>query len=102
MAWRATRSTGTNTVGWLVAFERIADGGTDLDSPSFASDQTVTAEAADATSGILDVSSVAITKGANMDSVVAGDLFRLRITRDVANDTLADDAELYAVEIRET
>lgn len=93
---------GTNTVGWLVAFERMGDGGTDIDSDSFASDATVTAEAADATSGILDVSSVNITAGANMDSVVAGDLFRLRVTRDVANDTLAGDAELYAVEIRET
>lgn len=93
---------GTNTVGWLVAFERLGDGGTDLDADSFASDQTVTAEAADATSGIMDVSSVAITKGANMDSVVAGDAFRLRVTRDVANDTLAGDAELVCVEIRET
>lgn len=93
---------GTNTVGWLIAFERMGDGGTDIDADSFASDQTVTAEAADATSGILDVSSVAVTKGANMDSVVAGDLFRLRVTRDVATDTLAGDAELYAVEIRET
>lgn len=93
---------GTNTVGWLIAFERMGDGGTDIDSASFAADQTVAAEAADATSGILDVSSVAVTKGANMDSVVAGDLFRLRVTRDVANDSLAGDAELYAVEIRET
>ena len=93
---------GTNTVGWLIAFERMADGGTDIDADSFAGDQTVTAEAADGTSGILDVSSVAVTKGANMDSVVAGDVFRLRITRDVATDTLAGDAELIAVEIRET
>lgn len=93
---------GTNTVGWLVAFERMGDGGTDIDADSFASDQTVTAEAADATSGILDISSVAVTNGANMDSVVAGDMFRLRVTRDVANDTLAGDAELYAVEIRES
>lgn len=93
---------GTNTIGWLIAFERIADGGTDMDADSFASDQTVTAEAADATAGILDVSSVAVTKGANMDSLVAGELFRLRVTRDVANDNLAGDAHLFAIEIRET
>jgi hypothetical protein len=99
--WAGTIA-GTNTVGWLVAFERMGDGGTDIDADSFAADTTVTAEAADATTGILDVSSVAITAGANMDSVVAGDLFRLRVTRDVANDSLGDDAELYAVEIRET
>lgn len=98
----AGSAAGTNTVGWLVALERMGDGGTDIDSDSFAADTTVTAEAADATSGILDVSSCTITAGANMDSVVAGDLFRLRVTRDVANDTLAGDAELYAVEVRET
>ena len=98
----AGSAVGTNTVGWLVAFERMGDGGTDIDSDSFAADATVTAEAADATTGILDLSSVNITKGANMDSVVAGDAFRLRVTRDVANDNLAGDAELYAVEIRET
>lgn len=99
--WAGTVA-GTNTVGWLIAFERMGDGGTDIDTDSFAADTTVTAEAADATSGILDVSNATITAGANMDSVAAGDGFRLRVTRDVTNDTLAGDAELYFVEIKET
>ncbi len=99
--WMATSAT-SGTIGWLVAFERMGDGGTDQDADSFASDQTVTAETVDGTSGIMDVSNVAVTKGANMDSVVAGDTFRLRVTRDVANDTAAGDAELISIEIKET
>lgn len=98
--WAATSAT-SGTVGWLAAFERMGDGGTDIDADSFASDQTVTAETVDGTSGIMDASSVNVSNGANMDSVVAGDAFRLRITRDVANDTAAGDAELIGVEIRE-
>lgn len=99
--WMATSAV-TGTIGWLVAFERMADGGDDMDADSFAGDQTVTAETVDGTSGIIDVSSVAVTKGANMDSVVAGDAFRIRITRDVASDDAAGDAELLSVEVRET
>lgn len=98
--WTCDATSGT--VGWLVAVERIGDGGTDIDADSFASDQTITAESCDGTSGIADLSSVAITSGSNMDSVAAGDAFRIRITRDVANDTAAGDANLIAIEIRET
>jgi hypothetical protein len=48
------------------------------------------------------VTNVAITNGANMDSVAVGEAFRLRIRRDVTNDTAAGDAELLAVEVKET
>lgn len=92
----------TGTLGWLVAFERISDSATDIDSDSFASDQTVTAATVPATSGVILVLNVAVTNGANMDSIAVGDSFRLRITRDVANDTAAGDAELIAVELKET
>lgn len=98
--WSCDATSGT--VGWEIAFERLGDGGTDLDVDSFASDQTVTAEIVDGTSGIIDVSSVAVTKGANMDNVVAGDYFRIRIRRDTSVDDAAGDANLYAIEIRET
>lgn len=99
--WAATSAT-SGTIGWLIAFERMGDGGTDIDADSFASDQTVTAETVDGTSGIMDVSNVAVTNGANMDSVVAGDTFRLRVTRDVAGDSATGDAELISIEIKET
>lgn len=98
--WAAASAT-SGTIGWLVALERDGDGQS-ITSDSFASDQTITAATVPASSGTIDVTNVAITKGANMDSVVAGDMFRIRIQRNTAVDTASGDAELYAVEIRET
>ena len=92
----------TGTIGWLVAFERMSDATTDLDSDSFASDNTVTAATVPGTSGVVLVLNVAVSNGANMDSIAVGEAFRLRITRDVANDTATGDAELLAVELKET
>ena len=37
-----------------------------------------------------------------LDSVAVGELFRLKITRDAANDDAAADVELHAIEVRET
>lgn len=39
-----------------------------------------------------------------MDSLAAGEAFRLKVTRDAdnASDTMAGDAELIGVEIKET
>lgn len=92
----------TGTLGWLVAFERMSDATLDIDADSFAADQTVTAATVPGTSGVVLVLNVAVTNGANMDSIAVGESFRLRIKRDVANDTAAGDAELIAVELKET
>ena len=97
----ATAVATSGTMGWLVAFERM-DAATDLDADSFASDQTVTATTVPGTSGDVLILSISVTKGANMDSVVAGDTFRLRVKRDVANDTAVGNTEIMSVEIRET
>jgi hypothetical protein len=37
-----------------------------------------------------------------MDSLAAGEAFRLRVTRDAASDTATGDAELLAVVLRES
>lgn len=97
--WGCTTAT-TGTVGWLVAIERIG-AVLDIDADSFASDQTVTAATTSGSPGILTVTSVNISNGANMDSLAAGEAFRIRITRDVANDTAAGDAELLRVVVVE-
>ena len=99
--WAATTAT-SGTGGWLVAFERIGDGQQDIDSDGFASGQTVTAATVPATSGHVKITNVAVSNGANMDSIAVGELFRLKVTRDVANDTAAGDLEMYAVELKET
>lgn len=98
----AMTSATSGTCGWDVAFERIGDQQQDIDSDSFATAQTVTAVTVPATSGNVDIVNVSISDGANMDSVAAGETFRLRIRRDVANDDASGDAELVAVEIKET
>lgn len=92
----------TGTLGWIVSIERLSDGVTDGDADSYATGQTITAATVPGTSGVDLVLSVSITNGANMDGVVAGDLYRVRIQRDVANDNAAGDAQLLSVEIKET
>ena len=93
----------TGTLGWGVTFERVSDSIQDIDADGFATEQIITAATVPATSGFVSILNVAITAGAaGTDSVAAGDGYRLRIQRDVANDTAAGDAELWAVEVKET
>jgi len=100
--WAASSATSGNCK-WNAEIERIADGGHDIDADSFASAQTAT-EATNGTSGIATYTTIAFTSGAQMDSLAAGEAFRLRVTRDAADggDTMTGDAELLAVEIKET
>ncbi len=97
--WSADGVT-VNDVIWDVSFERIGDGRQDVDSDGFAAVNSVT-DTAPGTDGYVTIENVAFTDGADMDSVAAGELFRIKITRDT-DDSLAADAELHAVEIRET
>src|SRR3989304_1435149 len=85
----------SGTVGFTVEIERIGDSVLDVDGDSFAGAQTITAVTVPGTTGHVDVISVAITDGANMDSLAAGEQVRIRIARDVANDTATGDAELH-------
>jgi hypothetical protein len=91
----------SGTVGWDVTFEAIGTA-QDTDSDGFATAQTITAATVSGTSGVLLVQSVTCTAGSTgTDSVAAGNKFRLRVRRDVANDTAAGDAEIHAVVVRE-
>ncbi len=99
--WSAKSAT-SGTGGWTVEFERVGDGSQDTDSDSFATAQTVTAVTVPGTSGNVKISNVAVSNGANLDSIAVGEKFRLRIKRDTANDTASGDLELHAVELKET
>jgi hypothetical protein len=90
----ATTATSGN-VRWSVAFERCT---TDLDADSFDT-ATAATVATSGTSGIVSAGSITCTA---IDSIAAGDLFRLRVQRLGADgaDTMTGDAELIAVEIR--
>ena len=89
---------------WQAAFERIGDGSQDIDSDGFAAAQSSASLTVPATSGNVDIASIAFTDGAQMDSVAVGEAFRLRINRDADNilDTLVGDANLLFVELKET
>jgi hypothetical protein len=99
--WAAATAT-TGTIGWDATFERLNDAGQDTDADGFATAQTITAATVDATSGNATTTTVTCTAGAaGTDSIAAGDLFRLRIRRDVANDTATGDAQILAVIVKE-
>jgi len=92
----------TGTVDWDAQFERIGDQQQDVDSDNFAAVQSVDNTDVPGVSGYVDIVSIAFTDGGEMDSVAVGELFRLKITRDAVNDDATGDAELHAVEIKET
>src|SRR3990172_4858351 len=94
----AMTSAEANTVDWDVAFERIGDQQLDIDGDSFAAVNSVDDTTVPATSGLVDVVSIAFTDGVDMDSVAVGESFRLKITRDAANDDATGDAEILEIE----
>lgn len=90
-------------IDWDAAFERIGDQGQDVDADGFATPLSVDGTTVPGTSGLVDVVSIAFAKGATeMDSILKGDQFRLKITRDGVSDTATGDAELHWVEMQET
>lgn len=101
VVWAAASAT-TGTIGFDSTFERVDAGTLDVDADSFATAQTLTAATVSGTSGVTTEGTVTHTAGAaGTDSVAAGDMFRYRLRRDVANDTAAGDAQVFAVELRE-
>lgn len=102
LMWMAASAT-TNNCVWNAAFERMDDETTDLDADSFAAVQAATG-AAPGTSGMVQYTAITFTNGAQMDSVAAGEAFRLRVSRDADNgsDNMTANAQLLMVEIKET
>ena len=104
IGWMATSAT-TNDCIWNVAFKSVSDDADDLDSKAFAAVNAVTATCASA-SGEVDYATVTFTDGADMDSVAAGEYFRLKVLRDAdgttSTDNMTGDMELVFIEIKET
>ena len=94
LRWMATTAT-SGDVRWSVAWEKS---NTDLDSDSFDTATAATATT-NGTSGIVTVTNITCT---NIDSLAAGDLFRLRVQRVGGDgaDTMTGDAELVVCEVR--
>lgn len=102
----ATSATSGNVV-WQAAIERIGNEVLDIDSDSFAAFQSSGAVAVSSTTGFVKKYTVAFTDGSQMDSLAAGELFRLKIRRDADNTSATDsvttsDMEVHLVRIIET
>ena len=95
----------TGSIYWLAAIERINTSGLDIDADSFAGFQG-SSNTAPGTCGQVIKTSIVFTDGAQMDSLAAGEAFRLKIRRDadgsVGVDDITSDAEVRMVILRET
>jgi len=82
-------------VRWEAAFRRLADDADDMDASHSYSYNGVS-DAPPSASGEITYPTIAVTEGADMDSLAAGECFVLRIYRDHdhADDDMAGDAEL--------
>jgi hypothetical protein len=104
IGWMFTSSgtPGTDTCDWEISFKSVTDDADDLDTKSFAAANAVLATSASA-DGEVAYDTIAFTDGADMDSVAAGEYFRLKVARDATGGTASPgDAELVFVEVKET
>ena len=90
-------------VVWDVAVESFTPDADDLDVDTFAAANTVT-DTIGSAAGEPMVAACTFTDGADMDSLAAGEYFRLSVTRDTEDeaDTLVGDAQIIAVEVIQT
>ena len=100
--WVSATATSGDAV-WEAQIERRQHGGDDLDADSFASAQTTTTTT-NGTSGVVNRTVITFTSGAQMDSLAAGEPFRIKVARNAASgsDTMSGDAELMNIHIKET
>jgi hypothetical protein len=88
-----------------VAIERMDLSSLSLDADSFAAFQSA-GGAAPGTSGLFIEIPVAFTAGAQMDGLLASEMYRLKIRRDAdgtsGTDDITTDAQLLGIEVKET
>ncbi len=98
--WAATSATSGNVI-WEVSFARLNANNQDIDSITFDTVTASSASAANGTSGKLTVPSITVAV-ADTDGISAGEMYAIKVRRLPADagDTMAGDAELYAVEVR--
>ncbi len=101
IVWTSEATSGD--VKWDAQFRAHADSSS-ITGETYAAENTVTTTT-DGTARDINTSAITFLDGADMDSVVANEYFRLSINRDVvdAGDTMnSNDAELIAVYLTET
>lgn len=102
--WSFTSAT-TGSLRVQASIERIDASSLDIDADSFATANSA-GGTAPGTSGQIIAVSITFTSGAQMDSLAAGELFRVKIRRDAdgtsGTDDITTDAELLGVHVKET
>ena len=100
--WTAAQN--TNKGIWSGAFRRIISNGTNLLTDAFTYDYNTTGDIDPATTvGKVKYSTMTFTNGADMDSVVAGDMFIFRIKRPAPSGTkITGDITIREIVISET
>lgn len=102
--WSFTSAT-TGSLRVQSAIERIDASSLDIDANSFASFNSA-GGSAPGTSGQVIKVTITHASGAEMDSLAAGEAFRIKIRRDAdgtsGTDDITTDAELLAVHVKET
>jgi len=99
----AMTSAEVNDIKVEAYIERIGDQQQDLDADGFAAAQNSGDITVPGTSGLVDIISIAFANGAQMDNVVGGEGFRLKVRRiAVAGTDATGDLEIRFVEIKET
>lgn len=98
--WVAASAT-TGDVKWNVDIERQNAGTFNVDTDSFATAKTATTTT-NGTNGVVNHTTISFSNS-EIDGLLAGEVFRLRVTRDAndAADTMAGDAQLRKVILTE-
>ncbi len=101
LIWTSEATTGN--VKWDAAFKRLADTTNILSETYSAVNSTTTTT--DGTARDINTTVITFTDGADMDSLAAGEYFRMLVTRDSADaaDTMnSNDAELISAHVEES
>lgn len=97
----ASGTTSTGSIGWALSFERSNDANHKISVDAFATCQIAAPIVSTATCYQLTTSSLAIASGSALDSLTAGDLFRLRVSA-ASSDGNSANRRLIGIELRET
>jgi hypothetical protein len=90
-------------VQWSVAVERLEQDGTSVSGDSFGPAASACAPPCDLGTR-LRYTEILLADGPQIDGLLAGESFRLKVTRDAGDpdDAMPGDAELYFVVVKET
>lgn len=98
--WVAETAT-SGGVTWGIEIERNAASGNDIDSDSFAAQQTSNSTT-NGTSGVITKTTITLTQ-AQADSITAGDSYRMRLQRVTGDggDNMTNDAQVLNIAVRQ-